>query len=64
MDDYKFNEIILKDVIVLITSITYFDKSVFIRPNLMRHLLNHFKSDAEWAKIRKSVRRKEPQMQG
>lgn len=35
LDDFEFDEVILKDTVVLNTLITYFDKGIFRRADLM-----------------------------
>lgn len=47
LDDFKFDEVILKDALVINILMTNFYKVFFGRPDLMRDLFNHFKSVAK-----------------
>lgn len=52
LDDFEFHEVVLRDVWIKNTLMTYFDEGIFKRPDLQHDLYNHFCYDAEWAKIK------------
>lgn len=56
LDDFKFDEVVLKDVMVINTLITYFDEGIFGRLDLIRDLFNHFGSDTKRARVREAHR--------
>lgn len=45
LDAFEFDEVILREVMVQNTSMTYFDKGVFRWLQLKRNLDHHFGSD-------------------
>lgn len=57
--EFEFDEVILKDAVMLDISVTYFDEGFFGWPNLMRHLFSHFGSDIEWTTIREAHKKEE-----
>lgn len=58
LDDFEFNKVILKNIMVLNTLVTYFDKGVFGRPKLMRDLYNYFGSDVERVRVKEAHKEK------
>lgn len=54
LDDFKFDEVILKDVMVLNSLITYFDEGNFGWSNLIRDLYSSFGSEVEQAKVKEA----------
>lgn len=54
LNNFKFDEVILRDVVVLDTLMTYFDKGIFGQPELKRDFYHHFRSNFEWARVRES----------
>lgn len=46
IDDFEFEEVILKDTVVINTQVTYFEESVFGWPDIKKNIFNHFESDA------------------
>lgn len=47
LDNFEFDDIVLKDAVVINTLVTYFNDDIFGRPNLIRNIFNHFGNDAE-----------------
>lgn len=46
-DNFEFDEVILKDSMVLNTIMTYFDEGILVWRDLIRDLYNYFESDVE-----------------
>lgn len=59
LDDFKFDEVIPKNIVVLNILITYIEEGVFDWPNLINDLFNHFECDSKWARVRKAPKREE-----
>lgn len=58
MDNFGFEEVILKYVVVLDTPVTYFSDMIFGKTNLKRDLFQHFGTDTEMSQVRAARRRK------
>lgn len=54
LDDFEFDEVILREVIVINTPRTYFDEGVFGQPELKGDLYHHFGNDIEWARVKEA----------
>lgn len=58
LDGFKFDKFIIRDIMVLDTSIAYFDEGMFGRLELKRDIYHHFRSYVEWTKVREACRSK------
>lgn len=56
IDDFDFDEVILRDIVVLDTSVTYFNEGIFDRINLKRDIYHHFGTEIESFKVRATSR--------
>lgn len=56
LDDFEFDEVMIKDVVVLDTSITNFNEGVFGKSNLKKDLYHHFGSVVESSRVRKALK--------
>lgn len=54
LNDFEFDEIILRDAMVLNTLVTYFKEGIFGKTDLKKNLYHHFRSYAERSKVRKA----------
>lgn len=57
LDEFKFDEFVLRDTMILDTSMTYFNEGIFGQPKLKKDLYHHFGSDAEQNKVKEVGRR-------
>lgn len=52
LDDFEFNEVILRDVVVLDILITYFNEGIFGQTNLKKDIFHHFGTDIERSRVK------------
>lgn len=54
LEKFEFNEVVLRDVVVLYTLVTYFDEGIFRWPKLKRDFYHHIGSDAKRTRIKET----------
>lgn len=56
MDDFEFDEVVLKDAVVIDTLVTYFSEGILGKTNLKIDLFQHFDAGIERLRVRVASR--------
>lgn len=54
LNNFEFDKVVLRDVVVLETPMMYFKEDIFGQHELKRKLYHHFDSDAKWTRVKEA----------